>query len=252
MKPRLISSKDNPRFKAMLKLAAPGWESREILVEGEKLIAEAMRAGLEPLSAWTGGERSFHPACPLYQVPEKLYRRISPTRSGRAPLCVFSPTPPARATAQRLAKGRFLLLDRVQEPGNAGALIRAAAAFGMDAVLWVKPSVFPYHHACIRASAGSVFHLDQWICEEEPLKLSGATLIGADMAGAVPLPDFVWPESFVLALGHEGGGLSDSLCAMLDARVRVPVSDRVESLNVAGAAHILLYRIFRERTDSNW
>lgn len=251
MKAKLISSKENPAFKALLRLAAAGWESREILVEGEKLIVEALRAGWSPRSAWTdGGGQQFAPPCPLYQVPAKLYHRLSPTKSGRSPLCVFPLARPATATAKRLGTGRFLLLDRIQEPGNAGALIRAATAFGMDGVLWVKPSVFPFHHAVIRASAGSVFQLEQLVCEDDQLGLSAVPLIGADMEGAVSLERFQWPEHFILALGHEGRGLSDSLRARLHARVRIPTTGMVESLNVAGAAHILLYSFFREYLPS--
>jgi len=218
-----------------------GYRETRILVEGEKLIGEALRAGLKPESLWLDGPSSFDPGCPLFQVPSQMYRAASPTRSGQAPLAVFPA--PTFADASALTAGRYLLLDSVQEPGNAGALVRAAAAFQLDGVLWCQPCVYPYHHACIRASAGSVFHIAQYLFDPETS--IGLPLIGTGTKAASNLDTYQWPEHFILVLGNEGHGLRETLNNRLADSVHIPTSTAVESLNVAGAAHILLYQMTR-------
>ncbi len=199
MKTRYIKSRSNPRFKALRKELKAGSEGAFIAVEGVKLILEALKAGLKPESIWSHRDHPFPPTDREYRIPEDLYRSISPTKSGNAPLALFPSRLPAVAPSQ-LCRGRFLLLDQVQEPGNAGALVRAAAAFGLDAVLWHQPCVFPFHHACIRASAGSVFHLPNLYVEATALE-GDVNLIGAATDGERDLASFCWPNNLVLVLG---------------------------------------------------
>jgi len=229
-----IRSRANKAFKA-IRAAKPSFGSETILVEGDKLIAQALAAGSRPLEVWGIEDSGGRWSCPEYLVPEDFYTQISPTRSGRPPLAVF-PAPALNET--RPTRGRHLLLDRIQDPGNAGALVRAAAAFGFDGVCWVQPCVYPFHHATIRASAGSVLRIAQTLWSAGP---SSLPLIGSTLVDAVDLREYAWPEDFVLAMGNEGHGLSNDLEARLDTRITIPVSDRVESLNVAGAAHVLMF-----------
>ncbi len=246
---KVIHSWSNPAFKALRKQLKPGFGDRAIPVEGAKLIAEAIRGGLQPLGLWTNGEGEA-PAldCPRYRVSPAHYQKASPTKSGHAPLALFEAPPLTEAGAPDLATGRFLLLDRLQDPGNAGALVRAAAAFAFDAVLWRRPCVYPFHHACIRASAGAALRVRQWLWDDRAA--SGLPLIGADAKGAHSVETFAWPQSLILAMGNEGGGLSPAIERRLDYSVRVPISARVESLNVAGAAHVMMHRIFHRSGQS--
>jgi len=229
-----IRSRANPGFKALRRLQ-PGFGSESILVEGDKLIAEALAAGLVPTALWTVTEPARPWPCPVYIVPERMYAQVSPTRSGRPPLAVFE-TP--GLDREPLGEGRFLLLDRIQDPGNAGALVRAAVAFAFDGVLWHQPSVFPFHHGVIRASAGAVFRARNLLWSVDR---GGPSLIGAALEDAVALEDHRWPASFVLVMGNEGHGFSAEVADRLTTRIRIPIAETVESLNVAGAAHILMY-----------
>jgi len=133
----------------------------------------------------------------------------------------------------------------VQEPGNAGALVRAAVAFGMDGILWRKPCVYPFHHATIRASAGCIFLSKNWFMEDLPESINLPIIGAAGEEGAINLDAFQWPPHFILAMGNEGQGLDASLRARLSDRVRIPMAAGVESLNVAGAAHIVMYALSR-------
>ncbi len=241
MKSKLIQSRSNHHYKS-LKGLKPGFDENLILVEGLKLATEALKAGLEPLQYWSDGDIPLDVSCLKFKISPSMYKAVSPTRSGNPPLGVFQRPKLGCAKPEQLRKGRYLLLDRVQEPGNAGALIRGAAAFGFDGVLWVRPCVFPYHHGCIRASAGNVFHIPQYLVEEDALD-EHVNLIGAAADGSSDLTSYPWPENLILAMGNEGQGLSPRLVDRLKSTVKIPIAPGVESLNVAGAAHILMYHL---------
>lgn len=244
IEPVRITSRANETYKAVRGLHV-GFGGKEILVEGEKLIGEAHRQGLTAKSQWFVDAALVHLNCPAFQVSADMYAALSPTRAGQAPLVVFSAPNLPEPGPGDLGEGRYLLLDRVQDPGNGGALVRAAAAFGFSGVLWRRPCVYPFHHAAIRASAGCVFHLPQWLVDESfspKLSLIGA----AGEAEAVSMDDFIWPNSFILAMGNEGQGLDPALRRSLTHLVRIPMAAGVESLNVAGAAHVLMHDAARQ------
>jgi len=233
-----ISSRHNPRFKVLQALKCGRLSPQDsILVEGEKLIAEALAAGLVLKELWSCRPVEDMPD-EQYFVSEEMYRQISPTLHGQPPLGVFRPLPEPSSWSD----GPILLLDGIQDPGNAGAMVRAARAFAVEQFAWLKPCVSPYHHAVIRGSAGSVFrgkhrqfelfNHSEWF-PDRPLVVA--------CRGGLPLPDFVWPKNFVLCMGNEGHGHRRELLEQAGLRVGIPQSGDVESLNVSGALHILLY-----------
>lgn len=245
-----ITSRSNPRLKAVRRLLKAGFDSPAIVVEGPKLIREALSAGWELESLWCTDEPEFSVDCPIFQLPNYVYSSISPTKSGRSPLAVFKAKAIPAMEAGKGLDGPGLLLDQLQDPGNAGTLVRAALAFGFKRAFWHKPSVFPFHHACIRASAGAVFHLEHYLVETAWLEANAIPLVIGDLAGT-PLDQFVWPEDPVLALGNEGHGFSEAVRRNTSHRVRIPIHKNSESLNVAGAGHILMYHYRSQAFGSN-
>lgn len=246
LNPKVIQSRANPAYKAVRGLKV-GFDGEQILLEGEKLIREVLALGYQPTAIWTDQDPGLPCEGQLYRIPTKLYEAISPTKAGQRPLAVLSSPKLLETTSEKLQQGRYLLLDRIQEPGNAGALVRAAAAFGLDGVIWRRPCVYPFHHACIRASAGTVFRLEHLEVHENQNLPGDLYFIGSGLPGARSLKDFHWPESFILVMGHEGQGVDPSLLPALKASVNIPMSKGVESLNVAGAAHILLHAASESR-----
>ena len=216
-------------------------------MEGDKLIRTALDSGWKAESIWSDHGISFPLKCPFYLVPKSLYSLLSPTKSGQPPLAVFQCENKPQRLPLAPMLGRYLLLDQVQEPGNAGALVRAAVAFGFDAILWNRPCVFPFHHACIRASAGCVFQARHYLFENYQALLAHHPIIGSDASGSFDLQSAPWPDHFVLAMGNEGHGLSQEIRDHLRFSVRIPLALGVESLNVAGAAHILMYHLRRAK-----
>lgn len=135
-----------------------------------------------------------------------------------------------------------------REPGNAGTLIRCADAMGADAVVLLGDSVDPHNGKCVRASAGSVFHLPV-VRERDVLEgmavisSAGLTTLATAADGEVRLDDAdaLLREPTAWLLGNEAHGLADAVLAAADHRVSIPIHGRAESLNVAAAAAICLY-----------
>lgn len=148
-------------------------------------------------------------------------------------------------------RGLLLALDSVQDPRNLGAIIRSAEALGAGGVLIPRDRQAPVTPAAERASAGATAHLPVALIGNlaralERLKQEGYWVAGADSReGSLP-EEFNLPRPLVLVLGSEEKGIRPVILKQCDGRVRIPLSGRVASLNVAVAAGILIYALTRE------
>lgn len=142
------------------------------------------------------------------------------------------------------------VLADIKDPGNAGTVLRTADAAGADAVIFAGDTVDPYNGKCVRASAGSVFHVDV-VRASDPqhvltvLRDAGLTVLAADGHGENDLDtladDGALAGRTAWVFGSEAHGLPAALAAATDARVRVPIHGKAESLNLAAAAAVCLY-----------
>jgi RNA methyltransferase, TrmH family len=166
-----------------------------------------------------------------------------------------------RPLEQVLAGGPRLiaLLAEIRDPGNVGAVIRAADAAGADAVVVSGESVDVYNPKAVRATAGSLFHLPIVVgvptgAAVEQAKAAGLRVLAADGAGALDLDDEL--DSGALAaptcwlFGNEARGLPDELRRAADAVVRVPIHGKAESLNLSTAAAVCLYASARAQRSA--
>lgn len=183
-------------------------------------------------------------------VDERVLAAISETVTpqgivGVAPL-LDVPLDQAVTSAARLVS----VLESVSDPGNAGTVIRATDAAGGDAVVLTRDSVDPHNGKCVRASAGSLWHLPvvSGAGLEESFELfrrTGMQVLGTTAAGAEDLEDLA--DAGALArptawlFGRESSGLSEQALAACDLTVRIPLRGRAESLNLATAAAVCLY-----------
>jgi TrmH family RNA methyltransferase len=211
------------------------------------LAAGSVRSAAEALVGRRAGVK-------FVVVPDALMQKVSATETSQG---VVTLVRPLEWTIERLLRGRALVvaLDGIQDPGNAGAILRAAEAFGATGAIFLKGSVSPYNPKALRASAGSLFRvpflhgLDAAAVlaglQQDHLRLYAA--VPAREGKAVRLPaeaDFT--ASCALIIGNEARGVGPELrAAALD--VSIPTAG-VESLNAAVAAGILLYEARRQRT----
>src|SRR5438105_13597001 len=242
---QLISSPDNEVVRRLRRFAVrrePGF----VLLEGPRVLAEAKAAGLEfdLIAVREGDKLPFHTESRVTLTPA-AFRAASQTVTPQGVIAVArvqEATPVEALRAAREARWPLLVLDRVQDPGNVGAICRTAAAAGAPAVAVLPGSADPFGPKAVRASAGNVFRLKvaptRWKDLEE---LDG---YGASPSGAAPLAEAPLASAGMVVLGSEAHGLSRQDLKL----VTVPLTEGVESLNVAAAAALILFEIRRRRT----
>jgi TrmH family RNA methyltransferase len=176
-------------------------------------------------------------------VADALFNTISTTESSQGVIALVRPPV---WTLDQLFRGKALVvvLDGIQDPGNAGAIVRSAEAFGATGVIFVKGTVSPHNPKSLRASAGSLFRVPL-VCgmDEELTRVSLAQrrieAYAAAPRGNRNLPDIDLTRPCALVIGSEGRGVSEKLRAAC-SDLRIPTLG-VESLNASAAASILLY-----------
>ena len=251
----VITSRENPRIKRACALrdsekqrAAAGL----FFAEGPKLCLELARGcraaelyATAPALAHTPALAALGPA--VVEITQPVAEKLAGTRSTQGVFALFET--PATDPAPLLATARRILeLEGVQDPGNVGTLLRSAAAFGFDAVLLGPGCAAPFSPKVLRASMGAAGRLPLGVCADLPAALGalrgrGVACLAAALYKARPL-DAVgtqFPGGVCVVIGSEGQGLSDAAIAACSAAVRIPMTDRVESLNAGVAGSILLW-----------
>jgi RNA methyltransferase, TrmH family len=207
------------------------------------VLAEAKAAGLrfELIAVREGDKLPFHTEARLTLSPA-AFRAATQTVTPQGAIAIAhvdEASPSDAIAAARKAGWPLVVLDGVQDPGNVGAIARTAAAAGAPAMVALPGTADPYGPKAVRASAGNVFRLKvaraQW---KDLAELDG---YGAAAAGGAPLAEAPIESAGMIVLGSEAHGLSRHDLKL----VTVPLSDGVESLNVAAAAAVILFEIRR-------
>jgi len=227
---------------------------RRFVVEGPQAVREALPSLLELFVDPDGAQRHVDlvaaAACPVTPVSREVLAAMAETITpqgllGTAPL-LDVPLAQALAGAPRLVA----VLEAVSDPGNAGTVLRTADAAGADAVVLTDGSTDPHGGKCVRASAGSLWHLPvvhgPTLAETvAALRGAGLTVLATTGGGQDDLDDLqdrgelARPTAWLL--GNEAAGLSAEALALADRTVRIPLHGRAESLNLATAAALCLY-----------
>jgi TrmH family RNA methyltransferase len=260
---RLIESRQNPRVKELrAALARTGkTPSGLIAVEGEHLIAEAMRSRLRFVTIFL--RHGYQPRGPLVDLPHDTEQLILPADVFLSAVATEQPQgiaalvhPPAFSSDMlfRDATPLVLVLAGLQDPGNVGTLLRSAEAFAASGVLLLPGTASPWNPKALRASAGSAFRVPAIPATEgEALHLLAGHKVPAIAAVAragTPMGKAPLAGPCALLIGNEGAGLSDALIAAAAHRITIPMPGNVESLNAAIAGSLLLYEAARQRQTS--
>ncbi len=246
----VLSSRDNPRVKRWAKLAQDARFRRaekRALIEGPHLLAAALAQGCRPVAVL---------ATEAAAADAEIGALIA--RSGLRPVLlaesvfrgiVDAESPPGLAAeiaipeARRDAVQRAVFLEGVQDPGNVGAIVRSAAAFGVGRVILDRGCADPWSPRALRAGMGGHFALTiEQLGELGPaLGGFGGKLVCAVPRGGVPLRQADLAGRIGWIFGGEGQGVSPAVEALAKLKVTIPVAAGMESLNVAAAAAICLY-----------
>ncbi len=227
-----------------------------VLVEGVRAVRDALRAGVRPRFAVVsprcaeldGALVDELAACTeVHEVDDAALAALSDTTHPQGVLAVVDQ--PGDDWVEALGpSSRILILDALQDPGNVGTLIRAAAAFGLDGVVLLDGSVDPWNPKAVRASAGAAFRCPvarrRHDAALDRLAAAGLPILVSDAAGGDPKPP-PWHGGWALVVGSEGHGVRRAVRDAAAGTVRVPMRGGVESLNAAVAGSILLYELTR-------
>jgi len=238
---KTVASRQNPIFKRFREAIRD--HDLEIVIEGPKPVADAILAGWIPIAiatkreprGWGDKEVSFAPG---------LFEALTDTRSPQGVLGLFERPRTDLRTLVDAASGKLLIaLEAVQDPGNVGTIVRLAAAFDAAGVVLLPGCADVYGPKAIRASAGAVLNVSVANATASDLFECALPIYAADAEGAAQAPP---AGGAILLFGSEGTGVSREVKAHATL-LRVGMSDRVESLNVAASAAILLWRSFSAR-----
>ena len=253
-----ITSTTNSRIKQIKALQNKKFrdETGEFVLEGEKLFGEVLGSGLVIKTLLA--EANFLHENPLikrvvendvqiFECDRAVIESVSSTRTAQGVVVVCAL--PQTTLPQDYAQGLWLVLDSLQDPGNVGAMLRSADAFGAVGVLLGTGCADPYGPKAIRAAMGSTFHLPVVIAQDLPqelvrMKEQGFALLAAHLKGKEYLPQTL-PKKIALLIGNEGNGLSQEVTAQATLMYRLEMKGRAESLNAAVCAGILLYEVSR-------
>jgi RNA methyltransferase, TrmH family len=257
-----LTSIRSPRVKAARQLGkrALRLRARSFLAEGPQAVSEALaRDGVVTELFLTAAARSRHGGLAAQasgqgaavhavsgEVMTELAQTITP--QGILAVCRFVDVPLSALTA--VAPRLVVILANVRDPGNAGTVLRTADAAGAGGVVFSDASVDLYNSKCVRASAGSIFHLD--LVQGGPvaevvagLRAAGLRVLAADGNSGQSLdqmePRGVLSEPTAWLFGNEAWGLPADILALADEMVAVPIYGQAESLNLAAAAAVCLY-----------
>lgn len=262
-KPELLTSAANPLLRDVRRAVARGCltPSGYWVAEGFHLLDEALRSPVEIgavlISETARGaveSRGLRGARTIL-VPAALFERLASTETTQG---VISLVKPRSWTLDDLLRRPVLLsvLDGLQDPGNAGAVVRSSEAFGATGVVFLSGTAGPHNPKTLRASAGSLFRLpfvEGWTANtiSERLSRSGLAVYAAvpySQAGSAPVAEADFSRDCALVFGSEAHGISPELAAAARP-VSIPTAG-VESLNAAVAAGIILYEARRQRSAS--
>ncbi|MCM1495564.1 MAG: RNA methyltransferase [Bacteroides sp.] len=259
----MITSTSNPQIKNIVKLQKSSKSRREqqvFLVEGIRMfreIPEALLVKAYVTEDWLGELPTAWEEGRQYElISNGVLKEISDTQTPQGILAIVR-----QQTYQReelLGGGSkagktpcVLVLENLQDPGNLGTILRTAEGAGVTGILMSKDTVDIYNSKVVRATMGAIFRMPfryevsisdgvDW------LKTQGIRCYAAHLDGAC-LYEYDFRDACCFLIGNEGNGLTDTLAAQADHFLRIPMEGKVESLNAATAAAVLMYETLRQR-----
>lgn len=258
---REITSKNNQIFKFFQKLESKKYRDRFglYLIEGENLIEEAHKNGAEfqeILVRMGAGDRFIKPWMDdekVYLVEPKLFQEVAQTETSQGVIAsVKKPDLSLKDFENKKSSGNFVVLDRLQDPGNIGTIIRTADAAGYELIVALKGTADIFSPKVVRSTTGSLFRMPIVFAEDndelvEFAHKTGKKLVATCLDDSRFYYDEDLSENIALIVGNEGNGISQELIDKSDVKIKIPMHGSIESLNASVAAAIIMYESVRKR-----
>lgn len=262
----MITSTANQKVKELAELSVKAkarLEAGVFLAEGRKLFMEApadrVAAVYVEETCYRGADacmREKMDALPCELVSSEVFRKISDTKTPQGILTVVKQS---HYQLDSLLKGTkeetplFLVLERIQDPGNLGTMLRTAEGAGVSGVIMTRDTADIYSPKTIRSTMGSIFRVPFVVADDLTETLGQIAAAGVHTYAACAAPDACgydepdYREPCAFLIGNEGNGLREETVKRAERCVAIPMAGQVESLNAAMAAGILMYEAARQR-----
>lgn len=262
----IIESKQNSLIKEVKKLHKKKYrnEKNQFIVEGFRFVEEALKSSFNVPYIFVNEnameryksfkiEALINESTEVYSISDNLLKDICNTDTPQGILCVVD----NESVEVKDAKGFYVLVDRIQDPGNMGTIIRTAHASGALGVIITKGTVDIYNDKTLRSTMGSIFNIpiiqDENLEIIKNLKAKGFRIVVSSLDTDKNFYDINLNQKIIIAVGNEGSGISEEIYSIGDEKVKIPMPGGAESLNAAVAAGIMIYEVVRQKiTDSKW
>ena len=258
-----ITSTQNPKIKRLQALQQKSSERRQsglFVVEGRRELMHCIETGFtidtvfwcpdveggtEPLPSWPSDTR-------LYEVSKEVYEKVAYRGSTEGVIAEVRTRQLTLEELQLSERPLIVVVERVEKPGNLGAILRSADAAGVDAVIVCDPLTDLYNPNLVRSSVGAVFSVPCVACSSEAcitfLKAHGIQILTAQLQDSELYYNTDMRRATAIVMGTEATGLTGAWRQAADAHIRIPMLGRVDSLNVSVSAAVLMYEAVRQRS----
>ena len=251
-----IESSKNAEYKKLLQLQKEAKARKEglFLLEGTRAVSE-LSEDWQTESIWLSesytGQVPDRAEANVYQISDDMFSKATQTVHAQGILAVVR----RRIwTVEEIPtrKGFWIVLENLQDPGNAGTILRSADACGADALICTKGTVDLYNQKVVRAAMGSFFHLPVIVVDDIQtaaafVRQQGGQMVGTHLKGASGFTEVSYEGPTAIVIGNEGSGMSEAAAGLCDTLVRIPMPGQAESLNASVAAGVMMYEVLRQR-----
>lgn len=260
----MITSTDNKRIKNVVALLEKNKARKELdafVIEGIKLFEEApIEDILEVYVAESyKGPRGKLDRIPFEVVKDEVFGKMTDTLTPQGIVCVVKKAHYSledmlskAKDSKRKSGPTFVVLDKLQDPGNLGTIMRTAEGAGITGVIMSDDTVDIYNPKTVRSTMGSIFRVPFVYTKDlkgaiAKLKENGVECYAAHLKGTKSCYEYDYKKPSAFFIGNEGNGLSDEIAELADTYIRIPMDGQLESLNAAISCAILIYEAKRQK-----
>lgn len=258
----MITSTANAQVKNLVQLKKKAKARRQqkvFVVEGAKMFQEAPKDQIEQIyvsdSFYRRPENKKMLSDRTFEIlSDTVFDYVSDTKTPQGILCLVRMPDYNMNTLLHEKDGLWLILENLQDPGNLGTMFRTGEGAGVSGIIMDQSTVDIYNPKTIRSTMGSIYRVPFYITDDlagsiAQIQAFGAKVYAAHLRGTdnYDQPDYTGATAFLI--GNEGNGLTDETADLADAYIRIPMSGKLESLNAAMAAGILMYEANRQRRN---
>lgn len=256
----MITSNSNIQVKNLIQLIKKAKARKEqglFVVEGKKMFSEVPKDMLHQVyvsESFLASQENLQTLAGIsYEVlSDAVYKAVSDTQTPQGILCLVKMPCYTMKDLLKEERTHLLVLESIQDPGNLGTMFRTGEGAGITGVILNRTTVDVYNPKTIRSTMGSIYRVPFVITDDLPqtlieIKKTGVKLYAAHLRGTMSYDEPDYQKECGFLIGNEGNGLSDEIADMADSYIRIPMEGKVESLNAAIAATLLMYEVNRQR-----